>query len=41
MINVTKAFRPPIEEYQKRVHKIWGNYLVTEYLEKYNNHLLD
>ena len=29
MINVTKAFLPPIEEYQKRVHEIWESGWIT------------
>lgn len=29
MINVTKSFLPPIEEYQKQLAKIWGNSWLT------------
>jgi dTDP-4-amino-4,6-dideoxygalactose transaminase len=46
MINVTKTFFPPIEEYQKQIQRIWNNQwltnrgeLVIELEEKLANHL--
>jgi len=46
MINVTKTFFPPIDEYYKQVQKVWNNQwltnrgeLVLELEEKLKNHL--
>ena len=48
MINVTKTFFPPLEEYQEQLQRIWNNQwltnrgeLVLELEEKLKNYLKD